>query len=151
MKKIQAAVSRKKGKIGMLVAVIIVVVFCILNVPANKTKIVLNIWGDEFKENSILVVQNGSAKKLLHGVQLDGAYEDNDTQIVQYTVKSVGLPSTSIYYGFYYSPNDVPVAFQNVHCILKEEGENRWSWSKDGASGITYKISENFYYYKAKF
>ena len=87
----------------------------------------------------------------MHGVIQDGVFEDSENEIVQYTVKAFGLPSAGAYYGFYYSPNDVPAAFQNVHCILKEEGENHWSWSNDGASGITYKISENFYYYKAKF
>ena len=81
MKKIQGAASRKKGKIGMLVVVIIVVVFCILNVPANKTKMVLNIWGDEFKENSIQVLENESAKERMHGVILDGVFEESENEI----------------------------------------------------------------------
>ena len=142
---------KKRVVISVLIVLVIIAVSCILNVPANKTKIVLNIWGDEFKENSIQALENESAKERMHGVIQDGVFEDSENEIVQYTVKAFGLPSAGAYYGFYYSPNDVPAAFQNVHCILKEEGENHWSWSNDGASGITYKISENFYYYKAKF
>ena len=142
---------KKRVVISVLIVLVIIAVSCILNVPANKTKIVLNIWGDEFKENSIQALENESAKERMHGVILDGVFEDSENEIVQYTVKDFGLPSAGAYYGFYYSPNDVPVAFQNVHCTLKEEGEDHWSWSNDGASGITYKISENFYYYKAKF
>lgn len=142
---------KKRVVISVLIVLVIIAVSCILNVPANKIKIVLNIWGDEFKENSIQALENESAKERMHGVIQDGVFEDSENEIVQYTVKAFGLPSAGAYYGFYYSPNDVPAAFQNVHCILKEEGENHWSWSNDGASGITYKISENFYYYKAKF
>lgn len=142
---------KKRVVISVLIVLVIIAVSCILNVPANKIKIVLNIWGDEFKENSIQALENESAKERMHGVIQDGVFEDSENEIVQYTVKAFGLPSVGAYYGFYYSPNDVPAAFQNVHCILKEEGENHWSWSNDGASGITYKISENFYYYKAKF
>ncbi len=142
---------KKRVVISVLIVLVIIAVSCILNVPANKIKIVLNIWGDEFKENSIQALENESAKERMHGVIQDGVFEDSENEIVQYTVKAFGLPSAGAYYGFYYSPNDVPAAFQNVHCTLKEEGENHWSWSNDGASGITYKISENFYYYKAKF
>ena len=142
---------KKRVVISVLIVLVIIAVSCILNVPANKIKIVLNIWGDEFKENSIQALENESAKERMHGVIQDGVFEDSENEIVQYTVKAFGLPSAGAYYGFYYSPNDVPAAFQNVHCILKEEGENHWSWSNDAASGITYKISENFYYYKAKF
>ena len=142
---------KKRVVISVLIVLVIIAVSCILIVPANKIKIVLNIWGDEFKENSIQVLENESAKERMHGVILDGVFEESENEIVQYTVKAFGLPSAGAYYGFYYSPNDVPAAFQNVHCTLKEEGENHWSWSNDGASGITYKISENFYYYKAKF
>ena len=142
---------KKRVVIRVLIVLVIIAVSCILNVPANKIKIVLNIWGDEFKENSIQALENETVKKRMHGVTLDGVFKDSENEIVQYTVKAFGLPSAGAYYGFYYSPNDVPAAFQNVHCTLKEEGENHWSWSNDGASGITYKISENFYYYKAKF
>lgn len=142
---------KKRVVISVLIVLVIIAVSCILNVPANKIKIVLNIWGDEFKENSIQALENESAKERMHGVIQDGVFEDSENEIVQYTVKAFGLPSAGAYYGFYYSPNDVPAAFQNVHCTLKEEGENHWSWSNDGVSGITYKISENFYYYKAKF
>lgn len=142
---------KKRVVISVLIVLVIIAVSCILNVSANKTKIVLNIWGDEFKENSIQALENETVKKRMHGVILDGVFKDSENEIVQYTVKAFGLPSVGAYYCFYYSPNDVPAAFQNVHCTLKEEGENHWSWSNDGASGITYKISENFYYYKAKF
>lgn len=138
----------------ILAAIIIVLVVIIVNAPANKSKLVLNLWHDDFEANSISALQNSNAEDKLHGVRLDGIFksqasESDETGIVQYTVNAYGLPSAGAYYGFYYSPDDEPAAYQNIDCRLKEDGENRWSWNKDGASGVTYKICDKFYYYKA--
>ena len=137
----------------ILAAIIIVLAAGIINAPANKAKLVLNLWHDDFEANSISALQNSNADDKLHGVKLDGIFksqasESDETGIVQYTVNAYGLPSAGAYYGFYYSPDDEPAAYQNIDCRLKEDGENRWSWSKDEASGVTYKICDKFYYYK---
>ena len=86
-------------------------------------------------------------------MRLDGVFKsqadgNDEAGIVQYMVKAYGLPSAGTYYGFYYSPDDEPAAYQNIDCRLMEDGDNRWSWSKDGASGVTCKICDKFYYYK---
>ena len=138
----------------ILAAIIIVLAAGIINAPANKAKLVVNLWHDDFEANSISALQNSNAEDKLHGVRLDGIFksqasESDETGIVQYTVNAYGLPSAGAYYGFYYSPDDEPAAYQNIDCRLKEDGENRWSWNKDGASGVTYKICDKFYYYKA--
>ena len=138
----------------ILAAIIIVLAAGIINAPANKAKLVLNLWHDDFEANSISALQNSNADDKLHGVKLDGVFKsqasgNDEAGIVQYTMNAYGLPSAGAYYGFYYSPDDEPTAYQNIDCRLKEDGENRWSWSKDGASGVTYKICDKFYYYKA--
>lgn len=138
----------------ILAAIIIVLAAGIINAPANKAKLVLNLWHDDFEANSISALQNSNADDKLHGVKLDGVFKsqasgNDEAGIVQYTMNAYGLPSAGAYYGFYYSPDDEPAAYQNIDCRLKEDGENRWSWSKDGASGVTYKICDKFYYYKA--
>ena len=140
----------------MLGAIAIILAVSIINMPANKTQIILNLWRDDFEANSISALQNSNADDKLHGVRLDGVFKSqasgNDEEgIVQYTVKTHGLPSAGTYYGFYYNPDDEPVAYQNIDCRLMEDGENRWSWSKDGGRGSTYKICDKFYYYAAYF
>ena len=142
-----------KTMMVILAAIIIILAAGIINAPANKSKLVLNLWHDDFEANSISALQNSNADDKLHGVKLDGIFksqasESYETGIVQYTVNAYGLPSAGAYYGFYYSPDDEPAAYQNIDCRLKEDGDNRWSWSKDGASGVTYKICDKFYYYK---
>lgn len=138
----------------ILAAIIIVLAASIINAPANKSKLVLNLWHDDFEANSISALQNSNADDKLHGVKLDGVFKsqasgNDEAGIVQYMVKACGLPSAGTYYGFYYSTDDEPAAYQNIDCRLMEDGDNRWSWSKDGASGVTYKICDKFYYYKA--
>lgn len=142
-----------KTMMAILAAIIIVLAASIINAPANKAKLVLNLWHDDFEANSISALQNNNADDKLHGVKLDGVFKsqtdgNDEAGIVQYMVKAYGLPSAGTYYGFYYSPDDEPAAYQNIDCRLMEDGDDRWSWSKDGASGVTYKICDKFYYYK---
>lgn len=144
----------RKIIIVILLVIVLILIAWILNAPANKAKLVLNLWHDDFEANSISALQNSNVDDKLHGVKLDGVFKsqasgNDEAGIVQYMVKAHGLPSAGTYYGFYYSPDDEPAAYQNIDCRLKEDGENRWSWSKDGASGVTYKICDKFYYYKA--
>ena len=146
----------KKIIIVILLVIVLILIAGILNAPSNKAKLVLNLWRDDFEANSRSTLQNSNAEDKLHGVKLDGVFKsqtsgNDEAGIVQYRVKAHGLPSAGTYYGFYYSPDDEPAAYQNIDCRLMEEGENRWSWNKDGASGVTYKICDKFYYYKAVF
>lgn len=56
------------------------------------------------------------------------------------------------YYGCYYSPNDVPLGFQNVPVELKQDDQDRWIWTGEGDNnGVTIRIAENWYYFEAEF
>ncbi len=53
-------------------------------------------------------------------------------------------------YGCYYSPDDVPLAFQNMDFELVSDGKDEWKWSDNGnIYGETKKIKNNWYYFKA--
>lgn len=56
------------------------------------------------------------------------------------------------YYGCYYSPDDVPLAFQNTDVELSQDGHNYWEWQAEGDNhGATEKIRERWYYFEASF
>ena len=60
----------------------------------------------------------------------------------------LGVP----YSGCYYSPDDVPLSFQNASPDLKQDGENRWSWQGRGDNhGATVKLRDKWYYFEAWF
>lgn len=55
------------------------------------------------------------------------------------------------YYGFYYSLDDVPLAFQNVPVPL-EETTDGWTWRAEGDNhGLTRRLSPHWYYFEAHF
>lgn len=55
------------------------------------------------------------------------------------------------YYGFYYSPDDVPLAFQNAALPLTENGDD-WQWQGEGDNhGFTRRLSPRWYYFEAHF
>lgn len=55
------------------------------------------------------------------------------------------------YYGFYYSPDDVPLAFQNNPVPLGETS-NGWQWQGEGDNhGFTRRLSPRWYYFEAHF
>lgn len=59
----------------------------------------------------------------------------------------------NIYYGCYYSKDDVPLPFQNAQGIgLNKIDDNRWGWHSIGDNrGITRKIKDGWYYFEASF
>lgn len=57
----------------------------------------------------------------------------------------------SNYAGVYYSQSDEPLAFQGAAVPLSAEG-NGWTWTGGGDNhGYTERISDNWYYFEARF
>ena len=56
------------------------------------------------------------------------------------------------YYGCYYSPDNVPLAFQNTDIELKRIDNNTWIWKSVGDNyGETIKIKDKWFYFMASF
>ena len=77
----------RKIIIVILLVIVLILIAWILNAPANKAKLVLNLWHDDFEANSISALQNSNADDKLHGVRLDGIFksqasESDETGIV---------------------------------------------------------------------
>ena len=90
-------------------------------------------------------------------VQIDGAFE-GDHPMVQFYSFGSGLVPSSSYYGFYYSPDDVPLPFQNsdgyreVTDPDEKSGSDTAHYQGEGDNGgLTKKIIPYWYYYKAWF
>ncbi len=82
----------------------------------------------------------------------DESYVHSNNTIVEFHQGGSGLVSSSTYYGFYYSENDIPASFQNSREELTEYEQNKWSWKGVGDNhGSTIKIRDNWYYFEASF
>ena len=61
-------------------------------------------------------------------------------------------PRFAIYVGCYYSPDDVPLAFQNATIPLVPDGTGVWTWQGRGDNrGMTRKLRDHWYYFEASF
>ena len=111
-----------------------------------------------YKEFSIFVNENEAELKKVAESYLKGenisypnkiksvSVYEGENNIVEFSVGS----KVKQYCGFYYSENDVPVAFQNALVELQLIEKNEWEWKAEGDNkGKTIKIMDNWYYYEA--
>ncbi len=69
-------------------------------------------------------------------------------EMVEFTLFAFG----DTYYGCYYSPDGVPLGFQNTQQELILDGDGSWTWQAEGDNhGLTRLISDRWYYFEASF
>lgn len=75
-----------------------------------------------------------------------------ESGMVQFTTSGLGLVPSSSYMGFYYSPDDVPLAFQSTDQELVPDSTG-WSWSDASGDnhGRTERISPRWFWFEASF
>ena len=85
---------------------------------------------------------------------VDGVFENADGgKIVQFSFdRPFASGAKAPYTGFYYSPDGIPAAYQNVDLPLTETGEGTWSWS-DGTDnhGTTASLGNGWFNFEAWF
>lgn len=75
-----------------------------------------------------------------------------DQPMTEFLLSGWGIGSGKRYYGCYYSPNDVPLPFQNAPVALTQSGDGCWQWQGDGDNyGSTRKLRDYWYYFEASF
>lgn len=157
-------------KILLVVFVIIVIRYIILisiimnasndNNPYNNYNDIAKYVNENYEELEHIAIEyiNGNEvekPKYVRSISVHSPnelYVHTDNTIVEFDQGGSGLVSTSTYYGFYYSENDIPAAFQNSSKELTEYEKNKWSWKDVGDNhGSTIKIRDNWYYFEASF
>ena len=72
--------------------------------------------------------------------------------VVDFFVTGYGLAPSGGYYGFYYSPEDIPVMNMDGMAKLTEYETGAWTWQGVGDNdGVIKKIMDGWYYYEATF
>ena len=139
--------KRKRKWIIVAIAVLIVAVGCVSSIPKLRVSLFVHSYHELIEE----------AMAAGHGVPADDAvllgYEavnswDGAHRMTEFVIMSYG----DTYYGCYYSPDDVPLAFQNTDVELIQDGHAYWEWEAEGDNhGSTSKIMERWYYFEASF
>lgn len=89
--------------------------------------------------------------KVYQGVEVEGVFRGS-YDMVQFYYGGFGIAPASKYYGFYYSPADVPLPYQNgpIELFKTKKG---WGWAEKGRDngGKTIRIMKCWFYYEAWF
>lgn len=142
----------KKKKTIIIVAavlscILLVSVISIYAVPKLRVSLFVHIYHDQIEES--LAAGNGvpADDAVLLGYDSVNNW-DGSHSMTEFVIISWG----NTYYGCYYSPDDVPLAFQNADVELSQDGHDYWKWSADGDNhGSTTKIIDHWYYFEAEF
>lgn len=103
-----------------------------------------------------------SNEKTFHGAQLTGLFPE---EVAAFYMGGFGLVPSASYYGFYYSPDDIPISNgegtlrkipdEETDRMRKTDSKSQkecWYWQGYGDNGgEIVKIKEHWYYYKCWF
>ncbi len=138
----------KKHKwIWIAVVIVVIAAVFLFNSPKFRAKLFVGLYAE--------TIENGMAAG--NGVPADDAilfgYRSVNTWEGEHAMTEfILLTRGDTYYGVYYSPDDVPVAFQNVPAELTQDGHDYWVWKAEGDNhGTTSKIQDHWYYFEASF
>ena len=140
----------KKGiKIGIvvIVGIFVLTVVSIYSIPKLRVSLFVNIYHELIEEG--LTAGHGvpADDAVLLGYKAVNSW-DSSHPMTEFVIISWG----NTYYGCYYSPDNVPLAFQNTDVELTQNGHNDWEWSAEGDNrGETSKIVDCWYFFKASF
>ena len=84
---------------------------------------------------------------------IESAYADKNGAYVEFCCGGAGLVPSSSYYGFYYSPDDLPLAVDVTDTKDLVPAGSGYGWKQPGGDNRYYteRILENWYYYESHY
>lgn len=138
---------KKRKWIWIVLAVVLAVALIAVNNPQIRTNLFVRLYHVQIEEGLKMHAGVPADDATLFGYDAVNTWE-GEHSMVEFVITSRG----DTYYGCYYSPDDVPLAFQNTQADLTQCGHDSWKWSADGDNhGKTIKIMDHWYYFEASF
>ena len=136
----------KPVKLPAVTAYLIAGVLMISN-PQIHTNLFVRLYHADIEEGLRINAGVPADDVVLFGYKYVNTWE-GEHSMVEFLITTRG----DTYYGCYYSPDDVPLAFQNTAAELTQCGHDSWKWSAEGDNaGKTMKIMDHWYYFEASF
>lgn len=139
--------NKKKRFTIAVVCMLFLALASIYSVPKLRTVLFVKMYYELIEEN--LKAGNGvpAEEAVFLGYKYVNSW-DGSYPMTEFVIMTYG----DTYYGCYYSPDDVPLAFQNTEATLKQTGKNTWKWEAEGDNhGSISRIMEHWYYFNAAF
>ena len=139
--------KKKRKWIFVIVIAFVVALVGIYSVPKLRVSLFVHGYHELIEDG--LAAGNGvpADDAVLLGYDSVNSWE-GEHPMTEFVIMSYG----DTYYGCYYSPDDAPLAFQNIEVKLSQDGHDYWEWVADEDNhGSTSKIMDNWYFFKASF
>ncbi len=135
----------------LLVAIFGVIVLKIVSNPYAQIARYVNHNEGNLRASCEFYLEQKHVNKADTEIDVMGIY-GGEHKIVQFFYSGKGIAPAGVYYGFYFSPDDIPVPYCNGKEELKMVSEDEWTWEDVGDNGGRIrKIRDNWYYYEAWF
>lgn len=139
--------KKKRKWIIAIIIVLIVALGSVYSIPKLRVSLFVHSYHELIEDG--LAAGNGvpADDAVLFGYDAVNSWEGTPP-MTEFIIMSYG----DTYYGCYYSPDDVPLAFQNTDVKVTQDGHDYWKWEAEGDNhGSTSKIMEHWYFFKASF
>ena len=139
--------KKKRKWIIAIIIVLIVALGSVYSIPKLRVSLFVHSYHEQIEE--ALAAGNGvpADDAVLLGYDYVNSWEGAHP-MTEFVIMTYG----DTYYGCYYSPDDVPLAFQNADVEVTQDGHDYWEWEAEGDNhGSTSKIMEQGYFFKASF
>ena len=147
---------KKLNKKQILVSAVIVGIIGFAIWYANPERRIFTMVKRNLSEYELAAEQMLNGEVPAYGIDVSGVRDVKvslgEHKSVNFFVTGFGLVPSSVYYGFYYSPEDLPMMYMDETAKLTEQEENVWKWQGVGDNdGVIKKITDGWYYYEASF
>lgn len=139
--------KKKRKWIIAVIIVLIVALGSVYSIPKLRVSLFVHSYHELIEDG--LAAGNGvpADDAVLFGYDYVNSWEGAHP-MTEFVIMTYG----DTYYGCYYSPDDVPLAFQNTDVEVTQDGHDYWEWEAEGDNhGSTSKIMEQWYFFKASF
>lgn len=142
---------KKRKWIWIGLAVILIAGVLLISNPRVRTNLFVRLYHEQIEDGLKMHGGVPAADAVLFGYETVNTWP-GEHQMVEFLISGFGLGSATSYYGCYYSPDDVPLTFQNGNEKLTQCGHDSWKWQGKGDNqGKTMKIMDHWYYFEASF
>lgn len=144
---------QRSKKISIIVFLVVMAIYTgkVIFNPESKIKYFVRHNHEDLVTIAEDYLSSMTTIKKYKSVEVERIFKGKN-DIVQFYYCGIGIAPASQYYGFYYSPDDMPTAYQNADYKLFPISDEEWEWS-DGTDngGRTSRIMKNWFYYEAWF
>lgn len=133
---------KKKKRLIFLVLIVAAVAFLYSASPRLQAQVFVALHGSRIQQS----LSSGGGIPAHTGAKAFNTWE-GEHNMTEFILDYRG----SCYYGCYYSPDDVPLAFQNTRTSLTQDEAGNCTWESFGNYGKTTRIKQGWYYFEAHF